>query len=484
VGHEILLWSRCQKWGTKAGRLGVAVISVAVAAVAVVSVAFQPTASSAAGTTGDWPTYLGSISRRGFNASETTITPATAANLKLKWTSGSAGSTIFSEPIVVNGLVYWGSFDGYEHATDTSGHLVWHTFLGQTPSGGPFCRPPVAGVASTAQVTNIAVGHATSVLYVGGGDAHVYALDAVTGDILWSTRLGPSPSSFIWSSPAVFRGSVYIGLASFGDCPLVQGQLVQLNARTGIVQHVFDVVPNGCTGGGVWASPAIDVSAGTVYFATGNPGSCSMTEPLAESVVEVSAADLALVGSWSVPAAEQGRDGDFGATPNLFSYRAAQTQHRMVGLVNKNGTYYAFARDNLAAGPAWRAKISRGGPGPESGGGDIAPAASDGNTLYVAGGRTTLNGLTCQGVIVALAPSSGQRKWAQCLTDGPVLGAVTVVPGVVAIGEGSHIVLVATSGGQRLFSFPTGGSVWGGGTISSGTLYQGDIAGNLYALAP
>ncbi len=29
----------------------------------------------------------------------------------------------------------------------------------------------------------------------------------------------------IWSSPAVYNGSVYIGLSSRGDCPLVRGEL-------------------------------------------------------------------------------------------------------------------------------------------------------------------------------------------------------------------------------------------------------------------
>ena len=72
--------------------------------------------------------------------------------------------------------------------------------------------------------------------------------------------------TFVWSSPAVFGNSVYIGVASFGDCPLVQGQLLQLDRITGALQHTFNVVPNGCTGGGVWGSPTIDAAAGTIYF--------------------------------------------------------------------------------------------------------------------------------------------------------------------------------------------------------------------------
>ena len=177
---------------------------------------------------------------------------------------------VFSQPIVSNGLVYWGSFDGYERATTTSGNLVWQTNLGTTSP--PDCTDPSsAGIASTATVTtDVPVGSATSVLYVGGGDAKVYALNAATGAVLWSYAVGPDSDWFVWSSPLVFGNSVYIGVSSFGDCPLVQGQLLQLNRVTGALQNTFNVVPNGCTGGGVWGSPTLDAAAGTIYFDNGN----------------------------------------------------------------------------------------------------------------------------------------------------------------------------------------------------------------------
>jgi polyvinyl alcohol dehydrogenase (cytochrome) len=337
-------------------------------------------------------------------------------------------------------------------------------------------------VASTPTVSNVALGTATSVLFVGGGDGQFYALDARTGILLWSTRLGSSPSNFIWSSPAVFNGSVYIGLASYGDCPLVQGQLIQLSATSGTVQHVFDVVPTGCTGGGVWSSPTIDTVTKTVYFATGNPGTCASAEAQSESLVEVHASDLSLVGWWSVPIAERGGDSDFGATPTLFSFKNARKVHRMVGLVNKNGTYYAFARDELARGPRWRAKVADGGSAPQDGSADVSPSAWDGSTLYVAAGTATINGVSCPGIVNAIDPSSGRFKWQQCLPDGPVIGAVAAVRGVVTVGEGNRIMVLADSTGRTLFSYVTAASVWGAGSISNGVLYQGDIGGTLYAL--
>jgi outer membrane protein assembly factor BamB len=108
---------------------------------------------------------------------------------------------------------------------------------------------------------------------LGGGNDKFYSLNGNNGTVNWNTALGSSPDNFIWSAPAVYNGNIYIGQASFGDCPLTQGQLFQLDASRGAIQKVFNTVPSGCVGGGVWGSPTVDEAAGTIYFATGNPTS-------------------------------------------------------------------------------------------------------------------------------------------------------------------------------------------------------------------
>ncbi|HZS90731.1 MAG TPA: PQQ-binding-like beta-propeller repeat protein [Chloroflexota bacterium] len=249
-----------------------------------------PVPATRAATTVSWPTYLYDNTRSGYNGSETVITASSAPSLKLQW-STHANGTISTQPVVVNYLVYWGAWDGYERATHatgaSAGQTAWTSpFLSRTVDSG--CDPTAAGVASSATVASVAIGGTPrSVLFLGGGgnvdangnplsapQAQFYALDASSGAILWHTPLGVAPDTFIWSSPAYYNGSVYVGVASFGDCPLVQGRVVQLNASTGAVQHTFSVVPNGCTGGGVWGSPSIDQAKGTLYVNTGNPGSC------------------------------------------------------------------------------------------------------------------------------------------------------------------------------------------------------------------
>lgn len=414
----------------------------------------------------DWTTYQYNYGRTGFNKLEKSITQSSVASLRPRWVD-SAGGSVSTQAVTANGLVYWGSWDGEEHATSVStGSEKWAVNIGQTTNGN--CYPPTVGAASTA--TAAIKGKTRLTVFVGGGNSIFYALDAASGAILWQTALGTSSGgNFLWSSPAVFNGSVYIGMASFGDCPLVQGKMFQLNVSDGTIQHVFNVVPNGCTGGGVWGSPAIDAS-GRVYFATGNPGSCNTSEPYAQAVIQLNASNLAYVASWQVPASQAISDGDFGSTPTIFN--------SMLGIVNKNGIYYAFQRNKVGAGPVWQTQIADPGASPEGGNGSIAPSAWDGTNLFVAGGSTTINGVACTGSLQALNPSSGAIIWRQCFTSGPVLGPVTGAPGLAIVGAGQDLVAVNASSGQQLFTYTQPAGNWFvAPSISNGILYAGVMGG-------
>ena len=437
----------------------------------------------ATGTPPGLVTYLEGNDRSGFASGESGFNPTSVKNLQLAWQASDSAPNhgLFPQPIVSNGLVYWGSNDGNERATDTSGNPVWTKNLGRTSPPG-CANPADFGLSSTPTITtDVPVGGATSVMYIGGGDSKLYALNAATGAVLWSYDVGGNPDTFLWDSPAVFGNSVYIGVASFGDCPLVGGYIVQLDRVTGALQHRYDIVPNGCTGGGVWGSITVDAAAGTLYFATGTPGDCpaNLGGP---SLIELRASDLSLVGTWTVPVAEQQIDPDFGATPTLFTGVIGGQTVPLVGMINKNGIFYALKRDALASGPVWSTQIANGGGNPITGNGDQASAAFDGTTLYVGGDNTN----TCSGTVNALNPSSGAFIWRHCFTDGGfVMGGVTVTSGgVVAVGEGNNVALVSAASGASLFNYTGAGPFWGPPNIVGGTLYAGDMSGNLYALTP
>ena len=441
------------------------------------SALFAAHAKGTSSPNGDWPTYLENNARTGYNSAETAINAKTAPNLKLKW-KYSIGHVISVQPVVANGQVYFGAWDGNEYATDLTGKKIWSApIAGQTPN----CSgSQIFGVVSTATVADVKInGKSTSVVFVGGRDlslkvASVYALNAATGTVIWKTPLSSSTGSFSWSSPAVYNGSVYIGLASVDDCPLVRGALLQLDATTGTILHTFYVVPSGCLGGSIWSSPAIDKKAGTIYMSTGNNGPCKITEIYAEAIVKLSAADLSLLDSWQVPASQRIGDGDFGATPTLFTATYGVGTHDLVGAVNKNGIFYALDRTSLSSGPVWSAKTSTSTI-------SISSSAWDGTTLYVAGRDTSIGGKSCKGSLRALNPANGHFIWQDCLNDGGVLGPVSAVSGVVFVSEGSHLLAMNAATGHILFNYTTSALIQGGASISNGVVYQGNSAGTLYA---
>jgi len=249
---------------------------------------------AASGSSSSWPRYLHDDSGSGFTADGgisaagvTRLKPAPGWPVKL-------GGSITTQPIVANGLVYAGAWDGYEYALRRDGSLQWKTYLGRTRN----CFftdtvGQVAGVVSTAAATSELINGSTRpVLYVGGGGnldargaliphptARLYALDALTGEVLWSTALGSAPGHLSWASPMIYNHSVYMGVSSYNDCPLIQGQLVKLDARSGAIQKTFNVVPTGCEGGSVWGSPVVDTQRGDLYFVTGNARICSILGP-------------------------------------------------------------------------------------------------------------------------------------------------------------------------------------------------------------
>jgi len=424
-------------------------------------------------------TYHTDLQRQGYAPKETTINATNVASLTQLWTAtANASSVISGQPTVYNGVAYWGDWSGDEHATSAAGKSLWATPLGTTYHAG--CDPTRAGIASSATVGIV---NGTRVVVTGGGNATVDELNASTGKVVWDTRIGTQDDGFVWSSPTLYAGSVYVGLASFGDCPLVASGLFMLNAATGAVEHEFKTVPTGCLGGGVWSSPAIDSTENAVFVTTGNT-TCST--PLQEAMLKLNASNLSLESSWAVPAGQRVNDSDWGSTPTLFTAEIGGVIVPMVGSADKNGIFYALNRGDLAKGPIWEYQVATGGDCPQCGNGSISPAAWDGTTLYVAGGSTTVGSTSCAGSVDALDPATGQPLWRYCALIGPVLGGLTEVPGLLFATEGSELLALYARNGETLFSFgdPSTQVFYSGPTVAGGVLYAADTDGTLFAFAP
>lgn len=438
--------------------------------------------------TSSWPTYVYNTGHSGDNTAETTLNAGNIGHVRIKWAShGDQGMSM--QPVEANNTIYWGTWDGYMHATTTSGIQLWNTAIGQTVASN--CVPPTAAIGGTAIIGNVG---STPAVFVGGGgnagggDGHAdyYALDANTGKVLWKTALGSAPDNFIWGSGTLSNGSIYIGLSSFGDCPLTQGKVFKINAETGAIQGTFKVVPDGCLGGGVWGTPTISPDGAKLYVATGTYRICNVNGAYSAGVVELRTSDMSVLSVWRIPYSEvHGTDLEFGSAPTLYSATVNGGHKYYVGVSAKDGQFYVFYQDLLSNGPIHKTTIADSGNCPQCGSGAIAPAVYDGSTIYVAGGHVTINGVSCKGSVDALDLVTGAYKWRRCLNSGPVLGPLSGFPGVVLVTQGNQMNALSMANGNILYTYTDsapGSTFYSGVSVASGLIYVPDLNGDFVAL--
>jgi polyvinyl alcohol dehydrogenase (cytochrome) len=445
-------------------------------------------------------TYDGNSARTGYST-DNSVTTANVGGLGQQWHI-SVGAPISAQPIINNGVIYWGDWKGKMHATTLAGKALWTTALGTT-SRPRACIYGLAtqGVLSTATVGTI---NGRAVVWVGGGAGQLVALNASNGRIIWQARLRTEPGDSIWSSPLYYKGSIYVGLASYQGCPDEFGRIVRVNAATGAIQSALNfaaMLPTRCKGPGAWSSASVDPSTNSIFIDTSNDLCGSKYQ---DAIVKLNPSTLAIKSIWQVPLSQHPADSDMGASPMLFTATIGGVQRQLVGAENKNGVYYALDRNNLAAGPVWqyqvesKATFSVGlGVYSKNCNNTISTSAWAGgdSPIMVAGVALNSSGNGCIGTMAALNPATGQPEW-QVPLPGGVEGAVTAIPGMVVVGAGSSLEVLSAANGATLFSYtepvqrrratgvvygaPTDW-FWAPPTVSGTTILAGNQDGNLRA---
>jgi outer membrane protein assembly factor BamB len=143
-----------------------------------------------------------------------------------------------SSPVVADGMVYFGSGDGYLYALDAAtGDLRWKFKTGDVVHASP--------------------AYVNGVVFVGSWDSYFYAVDAKTGKEKWRFHGGEDPLIHnqvgFQSSPAVIDGTVYTGCRD--------AQVYALDAATGKEKWRFDNALS-------WVITSPAVTRGKVFFAT------------------------------------------------------------------------------------------------------------------------------------------------------------------------------------------------------------------------
>lgn len=255
-------------------------VFVLAALVAAVSVAprAQITAdriAAAAKEPQNWITYNGDYTSRRYSTLAE-VTPANVSKLELKWVlQNQVFGAWQANPLVVDGVMYLTQRPNDVMAVDAkTGSMYW--LYRHTPS-------PDAKVCCGANNRGLAMLGDT--LFMGTLDAHLVAIDRITGKALWNIAVADVKQAYsITMAPLVIKDKVLIGVG--GGEYGIRGFVAAYDAKTGKEAWKFYTIPgpgepghdtwdadDWKTGGApAWVTGSYDPALNLTYWGIGNPG--------------------------------------------------------------------------------------------------------------------------------------------------------------------------------------------------------------------
>ncbi len=418
-------------------------------------------------------------------ADQAGLNAADVPRLTLRWAFGFPAAThAWSQPVVAGGRLFAGSHNSQVYALDAATGCTHWIFTARS------------AVRSAISVAPHGDSHA---VYFGDLAGTVYAVDADTGDLLWSRRVDEHPVARITGAPTLFEGRLYVPVSSLEEasglipgyeCCRFRGSIVALDAATGgVIWKTYTLdeptpigqTPGGARGWGpsgaaIWNAPTIDAARGVLYAATGN----QYTGPERETGDAVIALDLRdgafkwtrqllpadIFGSTCLQGAappvcpeEAGPDYDFGNSPILATRPDGRD---LIVIGQKSGVGWALDPDNEGE-VVWQYRAGAGGLN----GGMQWGSATDGERAYFPVSDAPYPGFELPdppppGGLHAVRLDTGERVWfappAEPVCDpGPgcnaaQLAAITVIPGVVFSGS--------NDGALRAYDTRDGSVIW------------------------
>jgi quinohemoprotein ethanol dehydrogenase len=163
------------------------------------------------------------------------ITDKNIGGLGLAWSLDiESGMGVVSEPIVVDGVIYVSAPLSIVYAVDAvSGKVIWKF--------DPQIRLNQAINGSYSARVNAGVAVWNGKVYVGTGDCRLIAIDAATSKQVWEAEVCEPTQTGITGAPHVAKGKILMGYNGSDDG--VRGALVAYDAETGKEAWRFWTVP-------------------------------------------------------------------------------------------------------------------------------------------------------------------------------------------------------------------------------------------------
>jgi polyvinyl alcohol dehydrogenase (cytochrome) len=427
------------------------------------------------------------------------LSVADVSKLELKWAFGLPGAgTLRSQPVVGGGWLWVGSDNGMVYALDAGTGCVHWSFEAQRPVVSSVTVGPLPG----------SPGHYA--VYFGDFGANVYALDAESGEQLWTTRVDDHHATAISGSvvltPSGDRLVVPVGsweepmsASPTYECCTSRGAVAVLDSKTGaqlwktytlaeqprpVWKNSSGVQQYGPSGAGVWSSPTIDTRRNAVYVGTSNSyipvpdggasdavlafdlddGKMLWSRQLLENDAnDFSCGDAPEQYQKNCPGKTAGPNDDIGAPPIIHTLESG----RQVVIASQESRRISVLDPDRNGDIIWQGIPSARAT---STGGNLGPAIDD-KYLYVPLGYKvykefeSAKGLDVEGGLVAVDPETGQIQWTTVVprpSDCPDpassyctsanQAAVTAIPGVVFTGS--------VDGTMRAYSSADGAMIW------------------------
>jgi alcohol dehydrogenase (cytochrome c) len=301
----------------------------------------------------NWLTYWGDYGAQRYRTLNQ-INTVNVKNLRIDWIfqTGQAGA-FETVPLVVDGIMYLTAANGFAYALDArSGRQLWQ-YKYPIPDNAKLCCGTV----------NRGLAILNDRLFMVTPDAHVVALEASTGRMLWDTAMEPGHAEYgATLAPLAVNGKIIAGVSGgeFG----IRGFIDAYDVQTGKRAWRFYAIPakdepGGDTwladswkrgGGATWMTGTFDPKLNLVYWGIGNPGpdlygEVRKGDNLYTAGLVALDADTGMLKWHFQFTPHDTHDWDACETPMLLDLKWKGRDRRLLIQANRNAFFYVLDRE-------------------------------------------------------------------------------------------------------------------------------------------